>query len=1037
MKKQEEILQFFLANIKSVELENLLARALKRKRKGLPIRPSLKTAPVDLSRFYAYSNSFESMMNHLANVPPFSSIFPDARITASLLTRDCAQPADNSGQNAYPVLNQWISFALVHMYHSHFGFPLEIFQHVARLFYKVDLAPAALQSPDSESQHNTDEQPEFVQLAGQWLTETKHDPMLEECESKYIESLAASVPLLWSVLLRPIDEFSSSSAENGALELIRSGAYDEAADTFRALSEAEQFELRHRFNLAYCLSLTGNIEEALATTRESLRAQFQAPLYMASLKKRKEHFEFGATCYLLASLAWRQSKYAMAADWLDLLERFVGINLKFSRDLRLLARLASTSQVPSSDLETLHPILDRPSLHLAICAASSIRSVGRPDLLQRLLESRASLSVQELLNLWKQALPPAESMDELIRKLLTDGAKGVTAVEGYPHEAPEAASSQPEPAVHVHEHADDLNTPDLLRSGSAIESPPSWAEEPLKANIAQAVHIALDHLLTINRRRADRLAALQSLLEPLDSETFMQWHVVMDELGRIGSELEEAFDACKTAGLADLQQYEQVTECLIELGRRSVDDLMRLKQQASEILSATDMGVVLATLEHCGSRSEAYRSAVRERDEVVIALLEEIRRDVESIPGNEEVASQLAALPPPTEVLRREDIRRIHELQAAIAERARKHSEERERQEKIRQVQSLTALAQQLTDVATSEKLDVVPLLIEQFATFDSTEHAQTVAAAWLHIVPATRDYVYHDRCVERFIDAIRLLIEESHPEAEVAAKRLVQATADAGWNNSELSILAAEGEPSIMYAAVRERLGYPASETFVQAVAPRILERVMLAPEEALRLIAEVSSRDWRQQSKILGKAIPLLIEAGKYGMALVLWSSLYDCDEALAVSIEPDMPLLYFVVADAQTAEHSQALVPFLNDVFNSEYVYRRYRQSSGFCLAMATAASWYGAQLDAPQWSVCAKAFLSPIHEVFPHTCQLLGSLLERPAELAVVAKASQTNAVRDLTEPYATELARAAHQITIKYVSMWLRDKLARSYEARIN
>ena len=44
MKRQEEILQFFLANIKSAELENLLARALKRKRKGLPVRSSLKTA---------------------------------------------------------------------------------------------------------------------------------------------------------------------------------------------------------------------------------------------------------------------------------------------------------------------------------------------------------------------------------------------------------------------------------------------------------------------------------------------------------------------------------------------------------------------------------------------------------------------------------------------------------------------------------------------------------------------------------------------------------------------------------------------------------------------------------------------------------------------------------------------------------------------------------------------------------------------------------------------------------------------------------
>jgi hypothetical protein len=235
------------------------------------------------------------------------------------------------------------------------------------------------------------------------------------------------------------------------------------------------------------------------------------------------------------------------------LERFVGINLKFSRDLRLLARLASRSAVLSLDLETFHPILDRPSLHLAICAASSLRNTGRPDLLQRLLELRASLPVHELLALWKQAVLPAESKDELVRRLLTDGMRDVTAVEVSPHDATEAASSQPEPAVHVHEHADDLNNPDLPCSGSAVESLLSRAEEPFQANVSRAVRIVLDHLLTINRRRADRLAALQSLLERLDSETFKQWHVVMNELGRIGSELAEALNACKTAGLADMQ----------------------------------------------------------------------------------------------------------------------------------------------------------------------------------------------------------------------------------------------------------------------------------------------------------------------------------------------------------------------------------------------------------------------------------------------------------------------------------------------------
>ena len=128
------------------------------------------------------------------------------------------------------------------------------------------------------------------------------------------------------------------------------------------------------------------------------------------------------------------------------------------------------------------------------------------------------------------------------------------------------------------------------------------------------------------------------------------------------------------------------------------------------------MDAVLVVLEHCGSRSDAYRSAAHERDEAVAALLEGIRHDVESIPGDEETARQFATLPSPTEVLRREDIRQIHEVQAAIAEHVRKRSEERERQEKMRQVQSLAALAQQLTEVATPEKLDMVSPLVEQFS---------------------------------------------------------------------------------------------------------------------------------------------------------------------------------------------------------------------------------------------------------------------------------------------------------------------------------
>jgi hypothetical protein len=1037
VKKQEEILKFFLANIKTAELKKLLAEALKRKRTGLPIRSSLKTAPADLSRFYVYSNSFESMMNHLAHVPPFSSIFPDTSITAPLLMRYGVPAADNSGQNAYPGLDQWISFALVHMYYRHFGFPLEIFQDVVRLFYKVHLAPTALHSPGDVAQHHPDDSPEFVQLAEQWLAGTTNDSRLEEFESKYIESLATSVPLLWSILLRPIDEFASSSAENRALELVRSGAYDEAADSFRALSNTEQSELRHCFNLAYCLSLIGNIEEALATTQGSLRAQLRDPSSMPGLKKRKERFEFGATCYLTAQLGWQQGKYTMAAEWLDLLERSVGINLIFARDLRLLARLASRSTVLSSDLENLHPMLGPPSLHLTICTAFSLRSAGRLDLLQPLLEARASLPVQELLKLWKQAVLPPESLDDLVSRLLTDGARTVTAVEASSHEAAEAASSQPGPVVQAHEHAEDSNDLALPRSGSAVESPPSWEQEPLEVDVAQPVRIALDCLLTINRRRSDRLTALQSLLDCFDSEAFKQWHEILNKLDNDVTNIDEAFAAFKSASLADLHHYEQVTECLIELGRRSSEDRVRLRQKASEILSATRIGVLLAILERCGSQSEAYRSAVSERDEAVVALLEGIRRDVDTIPGDEEIARQIAVLPPPTEVLRREDIRRIYKVRATIAEQVRKHTEERERQEKLRQVESLVALAQHLTDTATPEQLDMVSALIEQFARFDYTENAQTVAAAWLDIVPAMRGHACHDRGVERFIDAIRLLIEAGHPELTAAAERLIKATAETGWNASELSILAAEGVPSVLYEVVRGRLGHPAFETFVQAVAPRILEQVPLAPGEALQLIAEISSRDRRQQSRILAKAIPLLITVGKYGMALVLWSSLYDCDEASAVSIEPDVPLLYFVVADAQIAEHAQELVPLLDDVFTSEYVYRRYGQSMGFCLTLATAACWYAAQLDMPHWSACTKTFLSPIHEVFPHTCQLLGSFLERPANPAVGAKPCSTMAVRDLPEPYATELARAAQQIMIERANIWLRDTLTRIYEMQIN
>ena len=84
-------------------------------------------------------------------------------------------------------------------------------------------------------------------------------------------------------------------------------------------------------------------------------------------------------------------------------------------------------------------------------------------------------------------------------------------------------------------------------------------------DVAQPVRIALDYRLTINRRRTDGLAALQSLLGRLDSDAFKQWHAMLDELGHTGRELDEAFDAFKNVSLADLHQYEQVTECLIEL----------------------------------------------------------------------------------------------------------------------------------------------------------------------------------------------------------------------------------------------------------------------------------------------------------------------------------------------------------------------------------------------------------------------------------------------------------------------------------------
>ena len=194
------------------------------------------------------------------------------------------------------------------------------------------------------------------------------------------------------------------------------------------------------------------------------------------------------------------------------------------------------------------------------------------------------MPVQELLDLWKQAVPSAESIDELVGRLLADGARGVTAVEASLHEAAEAISPQMEPVSQVHEHAEvsnDLNLPCL---GSAVESPPLWGEEPLEVEVAQPVRIALDHLLTINQRRVERLAALQSLLERFDSEACRQWHAMLDELGYTVRELDEAFATFKCASMADLHQYEQVTECLIELGGRLPEDLVRLRQNASENL---------------------------------------------------------------------------------------------------------------------------------------------------------------------------------------------------------------------------------------------------------------------------------------------------------------------------------------------------------------------------------------------------------------------------------------------------------------------
>ena len=153
--------------------------------------------------------------------------------------------------------------------------------------------------------------------------------------------VATSVPMLWSVLLRPIDEFSSSAAENGALELIRRVLTLKPQIASEPL-EAERFELRHRFNRAYVYPLT--VTRGGAATRENPpRAQFQDPSYMASLKNRKEQFEFGAMLPgSLPGLATEQVRDGGGLATYGTV-RWDQIST-FSRDLRLAARLASDTR---------------------------------------------------------------------------------------------------------------------------------------------------------------------------------------------------------------------------------------------------------------------------------------------------------------------------------------------------------------------------------------------------------------------------------------------------------------------------------------------------------------------------------------------------------------------------------------------------------------------------------------------------------------------------------------------------------------------
>ncbi len=966
-------------------------------------------APRDLSHYYVHCKQFETILRRLTSSPPFDRFFPDPRLATPFLLKHCKPPIETAAFSSLPSLSPVTSISIIEIFNGHLGIPLDILPHILRVYCGVDVC-----EPDDE----VDYRPEFMRLAKDWINETE-DKTRRQYEERYIKALTDFVPMLRPMLLRPIFEHSTSRKENRALELAKAELYAEAIEIFRELCTAEPTRLRHHFNLAFCLSANSEIEQALTVIQHALSLRLEDKSCQKTLNSPKDRHELGAAWYMAAQLEWQQGNYARAADCLDLLTRSVKHTLTFDRELRILARLASGMAIQTPDLEGISGFSDGPSIHLNICAAVSLRRTGNLDLLRKLRDSAKATPTQELLRVWSQTGLPAPSIETLAHRLAHNSDKSNVITGGQAEEIPQnPRESLPE-------------LPEIPAAERPISGSNRFAhrsEDILKAKVTPAMRGALDRLTTLNGKRTQILETLHLLLDRFDADGLNRWRTVAEESADVEDDLLGAFEECKREASFDLDGFTQLGECLVELRRRPPDYYSDIKQQKLSISNATGTAEILHTLNRFGSRSEAFALACRERDEAVQALVDEVKGGISSLPEDSWTAEQLSLLPEPNQPVRIEEIRWLRTLRSAVNDRIQQQREEAERREKICLLQDLTAFAKQLGQGRLEKQVERTNSLVERFDGFDLVEHAHIAAAAWTKIVPAMRNHDVHKRCVQCFIDALRLLSAENQDGA--AIENVLEETIDAGWNAREFSDLAAEIDPGRLFRVVRQNEGNPDFKIFIQTVGPHLLRNLALPPKDALRLIAELSTDDWRQHPQLLAKSVKLLLETETYGMALVVWSALFQQDEALAVSVEPDAPLLYFVIADRHAMARSQDMIPLLNDVFNDKYIHQRYRQSFGFGLALATAACWYAAQLDAPHWCASAKTFLSPLHEVYPQICQLLTSCLECPSKLSQIAKAAHFVDGNEVAEPYATELSRATHQIKVECASAWLREKLAR-------